>query len=58
MAVVSSVFYHSIKREYTRSFDVAEFGTLNSNTRLSFLGRIDNLLANVFTLSITIGPDD
>ncbi len=41
-----------------RSFDIAEASAFDLNLTIAFLGRIDNLLADVFSLAITIGPDD
>lgn len=41
-----------------RSFDIAEASTFDLNLSIAFLGRIDNLLADVFSFAITIGPND
>ena len=41
-----------------RSFNIAESGTLDRNTRVAGAGRFNNLMADMLALSITIRPDD
>jgi hypothetical protein len=42
--------------ETIRSFDIAESGTLHLDCSVAHFCCVDNLLSNVFSLSITIGP--
>lgn len=54
-----SAYFRSIFRgSIARSLDIAEGRSLDLDPPVAFLGRIDNLLSDVLSLTIAIGPDD